>query len=492
VSRRLTAALATAALLAGGCSGGSGVSTGSTGGGSPSGGVTGSVGGGPTTGADGSGSSYDDARSTPVEDSLYPEVGDPGVDALHYDLELSWDPTAKVLTGHEELVFRATAAADHIQLDLASSMVPTAVTLDGAAVPATHPGKDLLVHSPVLADHDYTLVLDYAGTPTRVRAPSTRRDTGRLGLAVDRTGGLWTMQEPYGAFTWYAVNDQPSDKARYDISVDVPAPMVGVSNGTLTDRSTEDGRTETSWHLDQPAASYLVTLAVGRYQETTAESSSGVPISYWTTAEDAQLLRNLQEAPALLDWLEGRLGPYPFDSLGFVLVDSVSGMETQTMITLGRDPSDSDSEVLVHEMAHQWYGDLVTPSQWRDVWMSEGMAMYLQGTWQDEDWKLPPGDSLSTWVDAERRSRRVAGPPGAFKRDHFAEDNVYYGPALMWDRLRKTIGDDAFWRLVRDWPAARAERSAGRDDYLGWIEQQTGRELSAFFRGWLMGARTPS
>ena len=97
-----------------------------------------------------------------------------------------------------------------------------------------------------------------------------------------------------------------------------------------------------------------------------------------------RLLRSLQQAPALLDWLEKRLGPYPFDSLGFVLVDSTSGMETQTMITLGRDPSDSDPEVLVHEMAHQWYGDAVTPSDWRDVWMNEGMATYLQGAWQDE------------------------------------------------------------------------------------------------------------
>jgi aminopeptidase N len=311
-------------------------------------------------------------------------------------------------------------------------------------------------------------------------------------LTVDREGGLWTMQEPYGAFTWYAVNDQPADKAFYDVSVDAPAPMVGVSNGRLTERSTEDGRTRTSWHLDEPASSYLVTLAVGPYRQTTATSGSGVPISYWTTADDSELLRSLQQAPALLDWLEKRLGPYPFDSLGFVLVDGTSGMETQTMITLGRDPSDSDPEVLVHEMAHQWYGDEVTPSDWRDVWMNEGMAMYLQGAWQDEDWQLPEGDSLSTWVGAEKRSRRAVGPPGAYKPDHFAELNVYYGPALMWDRLRKMVGDQVFWKLVRDWPAARADRSTGREDYLRWIQQQTGRDLSAFFHAWLMSPVTPS
>lgn len=434
---------------------------------------------------------YDAARSTPVEDSVYPDVGDPSVDALHYALDLSWDPSSRTLTGDERLLLRATASADHLQLDLAEAMEPSAVEVDGRPVGFVHRGKDLVVQTDVVADRDYTLTLDYSGTPTPVPAPSTRRDTPHLGLTVDPDGGLWTMQEPYGAFTWYAVNDQPSDKALYDVSVDAPAPMVGVSNGTLTKRSTTDGRTRTSWHLDEPAASYLVTLAVGPYQETTARSSGGVAISYWTSTDDSELLRNLQQAPALLDWLEQRLGPYPFDSLGFVLVDGTSGMETQTMITLGRDPSDSDPEVLVHEMAHQWYGDAVTPSDWRDVWMNEGMATYLQGAWQDEDWQLPAGDSLSTWVGAEKRSRRTAGPPGAYRADHFAELNVYYGPALMWDRLRKSIGDEVFWKLVRDWPAAREERSTGREDYLGWIEQQTGRDLSSFFDDWLMSPVSP-
>jgi len=472
--RRAAAAAAGLALVAG-CSGGS---------------SDGPATGGRTSAAV-SEPSYDDARSTPVEDSVYPDRGDPGVDALHYDLDLSWEPTTKTLTGHETLLLRSTADADHLQLDLAATMVPAKVAVDGRRVEAAHPGDHLVVPGHFAADHTYTLTLDYAGVPTPVRAPSTRRDTTRIGLTVDASGGLWTMQEPYGAFTWYAVNDQPSDKALYDIGVDAPAPMVGVANGRLVDRATEDGRTTTDWRLDEPAASYLVTLAVGPYQEATAESSSGVRISYWTTPDDTSLLAALKQAPALVDWLEARLGPYPFDSLGFVLVDGDSGMETQTMITLGREPYDTEPETLLHEIAHQWYGDLVTPSDWRDVWMSEGMAMYLQGTWQDDAWKLPPGDSLDTWADDEPQARRSAGPPGAYEPEHFAEPNVYLGPALMWDELRRTVGDEVFWKLVRDWPAARAERSTGREDYLGWIQQETGRDLSAFFQQWLMSPTSP-
>ena len=189
------------------------------------------------------------------------------------------------------------------------------------------------------------------------------------------------MQEPYGAFTWYPVNDQPSDKALYDISVTVPAPWVGVSNGELVDQQEHDGLTTSSWHLSSPAAAYLVTIAIGDYTRTSNTSESGVEISYWVPSDRPGLAEGLEYAALGLDWLESVLGPYPFDSLGFLLVDSRSGMETQTMITLGETSYDTSEAVLVHEMAHQWYGDEITPDDWRDVWMNEGMAMYLQGMW---------------------------------------------------------------------------------------------------------------
>ena len=127
-----------------------------------------------------------------------------------------------------------------------------------------------------------------------------------------------------------------------------------------------------------------MTVATGDYTRTTNTSQSGMEISYWVPSDRPGLATGLESAAAGLDWLEGLLGPYPFDSLGFLLVDSRSGMETQTMITLGATDYTTSTAVLVHEMAHQWYGDEVTPDDWRDVWMNEGMAMYLQGCWQAE------------------------------------------------------------------------------------------------------------
>ncbi|GAA1158899.1 M1 family metallopeptidase [Nocardioides aquiterrae] len=432
-----------------------------------------------------------DGYSTPVEDRVYPEVGDPGVDTLHYALDLTWDPVARTLDAVEELRFRATTDAEDVRLDLAPPLRPSAVTVDGEDTTYDHEGKDLVVHEPVTANDEHTLVIRYSGSPEPVPAPVQRSDFSSTGWTVTDDGGVWTMQEPYGAYSWYAVNDQPSDKALYDVTITVPAPMVGVSNGTLVSRRDSGRRTTTHWRLDEPASSYLVTVAIGDFTMTRDRSSSGVPITYWTPTGRPGIVQRLRRAPAALDWLEDRLGPYPFDTLGFLVVDSKSGMETQTMITLGDTPYATSPEVLVHEMAHHWYGDEVTPVDWRDVWMSEGMATYLQGVWQSEDEGRPLEERMDLWATFDTQLRGDAGPPGFFHEDSFGAGNVYYIPAVMWDELRKKLGDDLFWKLVRAWPASQEDGNANYQEITTWWSERSGQDLSGFFSAWLLSPETP-
>jgi aminopeptidase N len=435
------------------------------------------------------------AISEPIEDSVYPAAGDPGVDVLHYDLSLTWAPETATLTGQAALTLRATSDAESFQLDLASALEVSTVELNSTPVRFTHAGKNLIVTTPVKKDERYRAQIEYAGEPEPVPAPTDRTDIADLGWHVTDAGETWTMQEPFGAYSWYPVNDQPSDKALYDFTLSVPSPMVGVANGELTSRNDQADRTVTTWHLDEPAAAYLVTAAFGDFELTEAVSASGVPISWWTPRNDPSALREVRKLAPALTWAEKRLGPYPFTTLGIVAVASDSAMETQTMITLGNSSYIRSEPVILHELIHQWYGNQVTPRDWRDVWMNEGMTTYLQGVYEAERAGQSIDAKMRDWAELEPGLRRRSGPPGAYDRDEFGQGNIYYGPALMWHELRRTMGEQKFWTMVRAWPAAHDQGqlsgSADRTEYYAWIEKTTGAELSAFFDAWILGKTTP-
>jgi len=435
----------------------------------------------------------DQGFSAPVEDSVYPDVGDPGVDALHYALDLTWDADNRRLTASEAVVLRATTAADHLRLDLERQLVVSHVWLDGKPVAFTHASKDLVVSHDVAADSRHLLQLTYAGTPEPVKAPTDRSDFSTTGWTVAADGTVWTMQEPFGAYSWYAVNDHPSDKAFYDVTIRAPAGEVGVSNGSLLSRRTVDGRTVTRWHLAEPAASYLVTIAIGRFEHTTATGPHGLPISYWTPAGRPGIAARVRYAPKAVAYLERLLGPYPFPTLAVLVVPSNSAMETQSTVTLGDKPYTLSHDVLVHEIAHQWYGDTVTPDDWSDLWMSEGMATYLaEVCWTSDH----GGDSRSRILRAWSRSapgiRQMFGPPAHYRVGSFGEGNVYYVPALMWDTIRRRLGDQEFWSLARRWLTTHRFTSQDRDTLASWWSQESGQDLTPVFHAWLLGPREPA
>lgn len=432
------------------------------------------------------------AENVTREDSYYPDVGDPGVDSLHHDLHLTWDPDTETLTGTDTLTFRATADAEEFRLDLGEPLQVESTVVDGGEVPHQHTGKDLVIQARVAAGQEYVAEIAYSGTPEPAPAPTTRQDFSTVGWTTTATGEVWTMQEPFGAYTWYPVNDQPADKALYDFTITAPAPFVGVANGTLESRQERELGTTTRWHTDEPMSSYLTTVAIGDYVTEEQVTDSGVPISLWVPRDKPGAMARVRYAREAIEWVESKLGPYPFSSAGIVVTDSQSGMETQTMVTLGDNDYVLSKKVIVHEMVHQWYGNQVSPTDWRDVWMNEGITMYLQAIYESEHGGPSLAKAMDGYAAADGFLREQAGPPGDYDPATFGEGNIYYIPAVMWDELRKRVGDEAFWSMVRAWPGEHDNSGATREDYLDWVEQTTGEELSEFFAAWPTGASTPT
>ena len=439
---------------------------------------------------------YPAAVSHPVEDSKYPTKGDPGIDTLHYGLDLTWLRQTRVLDGTATIVLRATHAADRFKLDLGAPLEVTALTVGGTDADFTHVGKTLQVNRHVARGSVHSVKVTYRGTPKPARAPTSRPDVPDVGWHTNKDGQVWAMQEPFGAFTWYPSNDQPSDKALYDVRIDVPAPWIGVSNGEMTGRSTANGRTVTTFHNHAPMSSYLLTIAIGPYKHEHQTGPHGLPIDYWVPSGHPGLMKPLRQTPAAIRWLEGRLGRYPFDRAGVVVTPSDSAMETQTMVTLGRANYQFGNryirQTMVHELAHSWYGDTVTPRDWRDLWMNEGMASYVDTRWAVDKGYTTWGKWQRQWRRDDQSERSRYGPPGDYKRGEFGSINVYYCTALMLDRLRIKIGTREFNRLVRAWPQTHRNSNQTRSSFVSWWENRSGKELSAFFHLWLMSRKSPA
>lgn len=438
-------------------------------------------------------SSDSSGRSRPVADPLYPQHGNPGLDVLHYGLVLSWQPSSKTLTGTATLRIRPTADASQIRLDFKPYALDK-VTVDGKKiVAAAVTAEKLTVPAAVVADRPVTLVVAYHGTPATTPMPSHRDDAEPLGLTITADGGLWTMQEPFGAFTWYPANDQPSDKALYDVAVTVPAGWSAIAAGTPAG---VDGTTF-RYHSADPMATYLQTLAVGRYAKVTATGPHGLPLTYWYRpgVDDAKL-PSLQKSPQFLSFLESRFGPYPFPTGGIVLVDSASGMETQQMITMGGKIPKFDSGAfeadLLHEYAHQWFGDAVTPSDWDDLWLNEGWAMYAQLLWEQQTDKFSDDDLEAYLRNADADRRKRLGPPAHPRADSFAESNVYLCPAGMLKKLHDALGDAGFFGLGRAWVQTQRGTQQDRASFTAFVNKQTGRDFTALINAWLDSPTTPA
>ncbi len=438
-------------------------------------------------------------RSIPVRDPVYPDYGNTSLDVLAYQLVLDWDADARELTGAATLTIRAATSVTDLQLDFSKAYTVDSVAIDGAETTSTWQGNDLTVPKQLAADARTTLVVKYHGRPTPVPMPSERGDFDEgVGLRVTSGGEAWTMQEPYGASTWYPANDTPWDEAVYDVKATVPDGWSAVAHGKLLGIQDGPGGGDDTfhWRSTDPVAAYLATLALGRYTKIADIGDGKLPLTYWLrTGRDEQYEPVVRRTPDLLSWLAERFGPYPFPSAGVVLVDSESAMETQQMVTLGvaHGAPDLDfmTEVLLHEYAHQWFGDAVTPTDWNGVWLNEGWAMYCEMLWTIDQGYLSDSDWV-TWARAEDASSRpVAGPPGHPDPNHFAETNVYAGPAMLLRAIHKAMGDAAFFAMGRDWVQRNRNTQVDRAKFTEFVNEHAGRDFTALINSWLDSPTTP-
>jgi aminopeptidase N len=434
---------------------------------------------------------HDGAPGAPgAGDPYFPGQGNGGYDAGHYDLSLDYDPSSARLIGVAGITARATQALSRFNLDLVSTLAVRSVTVDGRPAAFTQSGSELVVTPArsLPSGRGFSVVVRYDGKATHVIDPD-----GSLDGWIKTSDGVFNANEPQGAMTWYPGNHHMTDKATYRFTVTVPSTRVAVANGDLVAKWSKGERTTSVWDSREPMASYLATVSIGKFEFADARIG-GYRV---TTAVDPKLAGDAkgfpERHPPVLDYFSSIFGPYPFSSTGGIVDHAPEvgyALETQTRPIYPRVPSES---LLAHELAHQWFGNSVTPTLWRDIWLNEGFATYAEWLWadklgtrtvqasfdaayataaEDEFWQSPPADP--------------GGPENLF------HDPVYDRGAMTLHVLRREVGDAAFFAILRAWASDYKYGNADTAAFIALSERVSGRQLDTLFEAWLFKPGKPA
>ena len=429
-------------------------------------------------------------------DAYFPDLGNGGYDVSHYDLDLTVDPQSNHLDGKATIKATATQDLSQFNLDLLGLQV-SRLFVDGNEAAFVRDGGEMVVTParPLTNGKDFTVDVTYAGAPEP-------KSTKALAVAVGwiSTGdGSFVLSEPEGASTWFPVNDHPKDKASYTFRLTVPTGVTAVANGDLVSqaRSADGAHTTFTYEATAPMASYLAEVAIGDYRVENSDGPDGVKIrNVFASPLAGPAQEDVRRTPDMLQLFASDFGPYPFDIYGALVVNERTqlALETQTLSLFDSSQINgdvSDDAVVAHELAHQWFGDDVSLSSWKDIWLNEGFATYAEWLWREHTDGVSVQSQAQQFHDKLPSSSEVlSGDPGV---DHlFDVAVVYYRPAVMLQALRLSVGDDAFFTILRTYVSRFGGKNATTDDFIGVVNEVAKRDLRPLFDAWLYAAPLPA
>jgi len=434
-----------------------------------------------------------------IGDPYFPRAGDGGYDVTGYDIQVRYDPSPDRLEGHTTITAQATESLSRFDLDL--RLPASAVTVDDrpAGIHQDDGKLEVTPAVPVRAGAPMTVRVDYAGVPSAIPG-----GPGVPSPWVRTPDGAVAVGEPDIAAWWYPSNDHPSDKATFMITAVVPDGLQVISNGALLGGPEPDGpgRQRWRWQESEPMATYLAFVAIGDYDIVRRDTRFGLYLAAYDRGLDPQVAdaarASVERTPEILALLSGIFGPYPFrqlggvvpeaPTLGFALEDQTRPVYSPTFFASGQDVT-----VVVHELAHQWFGDSVSVRHWSDIWLNEGFATYAQ--WLYSERTGGPSAAQTAAQDYDRHPADDAFwriPPGAPGGAAEVLNNaVYLRGAMALQALRTAVGDQNFFASLRAWATERAGGNGSVQDFLALVKHVSGKDIDDVAQTWLFTPARP-
>ena len=428
-----------------------------------------------------------------VIDEYLPKNGNSGYRVSRYELDLQYKVSTNRLSGTVTITAVTVTELQQLTLDLSSALTVSKVSVNGKRVAQFSCGRGKLrirLASKLATGAALSIVVRYGGSPRPIR--SLWGDVGFEEL----TDGVLVAGQPNGAASWFPCNDHPSAKAAFRIQVSTDTRYRVIANGKLVSRRQRASQTVWSYEQPEPTSTYLITLQIGDY-EGVRLSSTPVPIRAALPARlRGDFDHDFARQPDIMKLFVELFGPYPLAN-GYTVVVTDDPLEipleAQGISIFGANHCDgtgASERLIAHELAHQWFSNSVTARQLRDIWLHEGFACYAEWLWSEHSGGSS-ADELADYYHMQLRAKPqdlLLADPGP--RDMF-DDRVYKRGALTLHALRKQLGDEKFFALLKDWTCRHRHNTVDTDDFTGLAATYADESLRPLWDAWLYSTEVP-
>ena len=416
----------------------------------------------------------------------------------HYRCEWKLDPAIRFIEGKVTASFIITSSTNNIIFDLVDSLKVDSVLYQGVKLTYARPGNHTLkINFPVTlsANSNASVIIYYRGVPPNISGFGTYISSMHAGVPV-----TWTLSEPYGSMEWWPCKNGLNDKTdSLDILITTPDIYTSSTNGLLQNEVVSAGLRTTIWKHKYPIATYLVAIASTNYTiltDTVQLGSTVMPLIQYAYPESAVAFKNAAGITArTLRLFHETFGDYPFirEKYGHTQFSWGGGMEHQTNSFM----YNVSENLVVHEAAHQWFGDKITCGSWRDIWLNEGFAVFMTNYSIERNYSEA---QLLATLRAQLNSV-VSAPNGSVYVDDTTSASRIFSGRLTYNKggwlvrmLRWKLGDSAFFRGIRSYlkDPSIVYGYAVSSDLKRNLEKASGIDLSEFFEDWLYGEGYPS
>ncbi len=409
------------------------------------------------------------------------------LDILHYGIYLNLYPENQMLEG--KVIIKAAAKEnemDEIDLNFHDNMTISDILVEDSPADFKNEGTRLTIEPKESLPDTFEIEINYKGRPER---------EGFGSFTFGKKYGHWVvynLSEPNYASTWFPCNDTPSDKALLDMYITNDTAYVSASNGILVDTKTEGNRRTYHWKTIYPISTYLICLYSSVYTNfsdvyVSQDKKDTMPVEYYAFPEDVENARtDFGGHPGMIDFFAKTFGEYPFIGEKYGVAEFLwqrGAMEHQTLTGIGSNFISGNrffTDIYVHELAHQWFGDAVGPATWKDIWLNEGFATYCEALYAEHlaGPKALQSSMMSKFDDSF--SGTLYDPEG----DLFSP-LVYDKGAWVLHMLRYKLGDKVFFSSLGNYYEKYKYSNATTEDFKKVCEKTSGKNLDQFFKQWI-------